>query len=225
MTTEAKPAQADMEAAIAKAVGPLQAKIEELESKNSGLLDDLKKAQRELRAAKDITPEAHQAEVERADKVEAKLAELTAAHKALTAERDKAVKALEAEQSAARAYAIEAEVSKAIAEGNVVPALVPAFRALVAQGARAELADGRYSVLAADGKPIGETIKAILASEEGKHFVAAPANGGGGAPGSRGPAQGGVKTMTREQFQELRTADPAGAAKFFAEGGVIADAA
>lgn len=212
--------QADIDAAVAKVTASFQEKLDAAEGKNAGLLDDLKKAQREARAAKDITPEALQAEVDRADKAEAKVAELTTANKTLTTERDKAVKGLETEQAAARSYALEAEITGAIATGNVVPALVPAFKALVSQGAKAEVVDGKYAVTIGD-KPAAEHIKALLASDDGKHFVAATVNGGGGAGGASGSGQAG-KTMERGAFDAL---DQAGRAAAVKDGVKIVDQA
>lgn len=200
MSDEPKLTQADIDKAVKEATESLKASIERLEAKNEELVGDVRKAKAEARAAKDITPEAHQAEVDRADKAEAALAEAAKQVKALTGERDKAVKALETEQTAARSYALDAEINAAIAAGNVVPALVPAFTAMVKQQAKADLADGKYSVTIAD-KPAGDYIKGFLDSDDGKHFKAAMANGGGGAPGGGG--KGEAKTMTRSQFDAL----------------------
>ena len=85
--------QAEYDAAISN----LNSKVDELTNKYAGAMDDLKKAQRELRSAKEITPETHQAEVERADKAEQALTDATKQVKTLTGERDSAVKALSAE--------------------------------------------------------------------------------------------------------------------------------
>ncbi|HKX78731.1 MAG TPA: hypothetical protein VJM34_09450 [Novosphingobium sp.] len=209
--------QADIDAAVAKAVGPLNDKLEAADAKNAGLLDDLKKAQREARAAKDITPEAHQAEVERADRAEARVKELESSAKTMTKERDSAVKALEAEQGAARTYALDAEINGAIAAGNVVPALVPALTALLKQSAKADLVEGKYAVTIGD-KPAVDHIKGFLESDDGKAYRSAAANGGGGAPG--GSAKSGGKSMTRTAFQRL---DPAARSEFAKEGGQLVD--
>lgn len=167
----------------------LTERLEASDAKNAGLLDDLKKAQREARAAKDITPEAHQAEIERADKAEAANADLTKQITALTKERDTAVKALETESTAARGYALEKEILDGIAAGNVVPALVPAFKALLAQSAKADLVDGKYAVTIGD-KPASEYIKTFLEGDDGKAYRAATPNGGGNAPGGANTSSG-----------------------------------
>jgi hypothetical protein len=211
--------KAEVDAMIEAAVAKVGEKVDELSSKNAGLLDDLKKAQREVRAAKDIKPEDLAAESERADKAEAALNEATKNLKAITTERDKAMKALETEQGAARTYALDAEINSAIASGNIVPALVPAFMAMVKQQAKADLVDGKYAVSIGD-KPATDYIKTFLESEDGKAFKAAPINGGGGSPGGQGQGGSG-KTIPRSQFDGLSQPERVTFAK---EGGKVVDA-
>lgn len=212
MSEEAKFTQADLDAAIEKAVGPLKDKLTEV-------MDEAKEAKRKLRAASEIKPEDFQAAEDRADKAEQALAEANKQVKALTGERDKAVQSLENEQGAARKFALEAELASAIAEGNVVPALVPAFKAMIAQNAKADLVDGKYAVTIGD-KPARDHIKTFLDSEEGKAFRAAPVNSGGGAQGGGKPATG--KSITRGEYEQMGNDDRIA---FFKDGGKITDQA
>lgn len=213
MSEEKTYTQADLDAAIEKAVAPLKDKITEV-------MDEAKEAKRRLRSASEIKPEDIAAAEDRADKAEQALAEANKQIKALTGERDKAVKALESESGAARKFALEAELASAIAEGNVVPALVPAFKAMIAQQAKADLIDGAYAVTIGD-KPAREHIKAFLDSDDGKAFRAAPGNSGGGAPGSQGGG-GSAKTMGRNDFASLAPRDQS---TFIKEGGKVVDQA
>lgn len=199
--------KADYDAALAK----MQESIDRLEAKNAELVGDLRKA----RKSSEIKPEDLAAAEDRADKAEQALAEANKQVKALTGERDKAVKALEQESAAARTFALDAEITDAIAKGNVVPALVPAFKAMVAQQAKADLVDGKYSVMIGD-KPARDYITSFLDSDDGKHFKAAAANGGGGAPGGGGA--GGGKVANAEQFAAMSAKDRAA---FFAGGGTL----
>jgi len=208
--------KAEHEAALAK----LQESIDRLEAKNAELVGDLRKA----RKSSEIRPEDLAAAEERADKAEAALAEATKQVKALATERDKAVKALETESGAARAYALEAEINGAIASGNVLPALVPALKAMVAQQAKAEHVDGKYAVLIGY-KPASEYIKGFLDSDDGKAFRAAPLNGGGGAPGGSGAGFNG-KTILRSEYDALPMSERATVGLAAAKGEVqIVDAA
>lgn len=192
--------KADVDAAIAAAK-------EAQDEKNRELLAEVKDLKNKLRATQEIKPEDLTAAEARAEKAEAALKEAQKQITGLTKERDTAVKALETESGAARAYALEAEITDAIAKGNVVPALVPALKAMVQQQAKAELVDGKYAVQIGD-KPAREFISSFLDSDDGKAFRAAGGNSGGGAPGGSGG--GSAKTITRAEYD----ANPvAGAAK------------
>ena len=195
----------------AAALAKMQESIDRLETKNAELIGE----NRRLKRAGEIKPEDLAAAEDRADKAEAALAEATKQVKALTTERDKAVQALEQESGAARSYALEAEITDAIAKGNVVPALVPALKAMVAQQAKADLVDGKYAVMIGD-KPARDYIGAFLDSDDGKHFKAAASNGGGGAPGGGGA--GGGKSISTDQFKGMNAKERAA---FFANGGTL----
>ena len=208
-----KEVQAAIKAALDEARSAWEADTEGLKAKNKELLN-------KLRSATEIKPEDLAAAEDRADKAERALADATKQVKALTTERDKAVQALEQESGAARAYALEAEITDAIAKGNVVPALVPALKAMVAQQAKADLVDGKYTVMIGD-KPARDYIGAFLDSDDGKHFKAAAQNGGGGAPGGGGAGTGG-KVITRSQFDAMNHVERA---KFSTEGGKVVDQA
>ena len=200
----------------AAALAKMQESIDRLEAKNAELIGE----NRRLKRAGEIKPEDLAAAEDRADKAEAALAEATKQVKTLTTERDKAVQALEQVSGAARSYALEAEITDAIAKGNVVPALVPALKAMVAQQAKADLVDGKYAVMIGD-KPARDYIGAFLDSDDGKHFKAAASNGGGGAPGGGGAGTGG-KVITRAQFDAMSHVERA---KFSTEGGKVVDQA
>lgn len=201
--------KADVDAAIAAAK-------EAQDEKNRELLAEVKDLKTKLRATQEIKPEDLTAAEARAEKAEAALKEAQKTVTALTKERDTAVKALEAESGAARAYALEAEISDAIAKGNVVPALVPAFKAMIQQQAKAELVDGKYSVTIGD-KAAREYITAYLDSDEGKAFKVANANHGGGATGGKGNG-GGVKQISRSEYNNLPISEQAAIGLAMAKG-------
>ena len=159
MADEPKFTQADIDAAIEKAVGPLKSKLDEV-------MDEAKEAKRKLRAASEIKPEDLAAAEDRAEKAETKAKELEKQVGTLTKERDTAVQSLESESKAARTYALEAEINGAIASGNVVPALAPHFKASLLTQAQAELVDGKYVVMIGD-KSAAELIKDYLDSDDG----------------------------------------------------------
>lgn len=198
--SEATFTKADVDAAIAAAK-------EAQDEKNRELLAEVKDLKNKLRATQEIKPEDLTAAEARAEKAEAALKEAQKQIGTLTKERENLAKTLEAESGAARSYALEAEISDAIAKGNVVPALVPAFKAMIQQQAKAELVDGKYSVTIGD-KAARDYISAYLDSDEGKAFKVANANHGGGATGGKG-GNPGAKQITRAEYNALSIAEQA----------------
>lgn len=198
--SEATFTKADVDAAIAAAK-------EAQDEKNRELLAEVKDLKNKLRATQEIKPEDLTAAEARAEKAEAALKEAQKQIGTLTKERENLAKTLEAESGAARSYALEAEISDAIAKGNVVPALVPAFKAMIQQQAKAELVDGKYAVTIGD-KAAREYISAYLDSDEGKAFKVANANHGGGAMGGKGNGTG-AKQITRAEYNALSIAEQA----------------
>ena len=198
--SEATFTKADVDAAIAAAK-------EAQDEKNRELLAEVKDLKNKLRATQEIKPEDLTAAEARAEKAEAALKEAQKQIGTLTKERENLAKTLEAESGAARSYALEAEISDAIAKGNVVPALVPAFKAMIQQQAKAELVDGKYAVTIGD-KAAREYISAYLDSDEGKAFKVANANHGGGATGGKGNGTG-AKQITRAEYNALSIAEQA----------------
>jgi hypothetical protein len=209
--------QADIDKAVKDAVAAAE---EALKGKNSELLDEVKKLKADLRKVKEVSPEDVAAIEAERDKALADLATATKTAKEATTAAEKATKLLETEQGAARSYALEAEITSAIAAGGVVPALVPAFKAMIAQQAKAELVDGKYAVNIGD-KPAKDYINTFLGSEEGKAFKAAAVNAGGGAQGGADKSTGG-KTVTRAAFEGM---DQSSRAAFAKEGGTVVDQA
>lgn len=207
--SEATFTKAEVEAAIAEAK-------EAQDAKNRELLAEVKELKATLRASQEIKPEDLTAMETRAEKAEAALKEAQKQIGTLTKERENLAKTLEAESGAARSFALEAEISDAIAKGNVVPALVPAFKAMIQQQAKAELVDGKYSVTIGD-KAAREYITAYLDSDEGKAFKVANANHGGGATGGKGNG-GGVKQISRSEYNNLPISEQAAIGLAMAKG-------
>lgn len=202
--------QADIDAAVEAAKSPLDAK-------NRELLRELKDA----RKSATITPEQLAAVEDARDKALSDLAEAGKQIKTLTGERDKAVKALEAESGFTHKLLVENGLREALAANGVTNAIhQKAAMAMLASGVQVA-ADGDARVAKVGDKALADFVKEWAAGDEGKHFVAAPANGGGGAPG--GGANGGTdKVLPRSQFD---TMDPAGKMDFIKQGGKVVDQA
>lgn len=207
----------EAKAAIADAV---KAAVEEaktgLENKNRELLSEVK----ELKKGRQIDP----AEVEKLEaKIEALQTELTTAQKTAkdaTKAAETAAKALETETGFTHKLLAENGVVAALTAANVTdPAYLEAAKAMHLPQIKV-LADGEARKAMYGDKALDEAIKEWAASDIGKKFVSAPANGGGGAGG--GGQEPTSKTILRSQFDAM---DHASRAAFSRDGGKVVDQA
>lgn len=172
-------------AAIAEAVG-------KLESKNRELLTELRKAKK----GAEVDP----ADVERLeaelDAARTQLADANKALKTATKQAEDDRKALEGERGFVSSLLVDNGLTAALTEAGVKnPAHLKAAAALLKSSAKVEVAADDTGARRAlvDGKPLGDFVKTWAASDDGKAFVAAPANSGGGAAGGTKPGAGAVK--------------------------------
>lgn len=191
------------------------AATEALSAKNRELLGEVKALKAKAKGA-DIDPAEHAA-------LQAKVEELTEAlgkaEKTSKSEVEKLQKALSTKDAALTQHLIDAGLTDALAKAGVAPHYLTAAKAMF-KGQAALKADGeQYQALIGD-KPLADAIAAWAQSDEGKHFVSAPANTGGGAQGG-GKGAAGQKTMTRAQFD---AATPAERMEFSRTGGQVVDA-
>jgi hypothetical protein len=211
----------ELDAAVTKAVEAATGDVEGLKQKVEDLIGDNKKLKAEARKAKDVDP----AEVERLHgEVEELQGKLTAAEKtAKDASKlvEKANKDLETEQGFTQKLLIQDGIKTAlIANGVKDEDFIDSLAAKFASGAKVVTeGDDRKAVYG--DKPLPDFIKEWAGSDAGKKFVAAPANGGGGAPGGT-DKPGGTKTILRADFDALGHVERAAFAK---EGGKVVDAA
>ncbi len=174
MSTKIELTAEELDAKIAEAVDGLKAK-------NAELLAEVKK----YKKGQTVDP----AEV---DKLESQIAELqgklTTAEKAAkiaTKEVDTVRKQLESESAFNQRLLVDNGLTDALTKNGVTnPVHLKAAKALLAQGIKIE-ADGENRVAKFGDKPLADAIKEWAGSDEGKHFVAAPGNAGGGAAGSK----------------------------------------
>lgn len=189
--------------------------IEGLKKKNTELLGKLKKA-------RNGEGEDSAAEVER---LEGELAQsrkdLAAAQKAVRkaeGERDNFKTQAETEGKYSSDLLIDNGLTAALTEHKIAPQFMPAAKALLSGKATIKTEGDKRSVVVGD-KALGDFVKEWAISDAGKHYVTAPANGGGNAPGSQAPAQSG-KTMLRSQWD---AADQSARSAFIKDGGKVID--
>ena len=174
--------KADLDAAIEKAVGPLKESIGKLETKNDELIGE----NRRLKRGAEIKPEDLTAAEDRADKAEKALAEANKQVKTLTGERDKAVKDLASEQGYTSKLLIQDGLKSAlIANGVKDEDFIDSLSAKFASSATVKIDGDNRSAVIGD-KSLADHIKEWAGTDQGKKFVSAPVNSGGGASGSGG---------------------------------------
>ena len=198
----------------------LQARIdaatEKLSAHNKSLLADLKRNERN---GKSVDP----AEVERLESrieaLETEKTQLSKQVKDLTKTAETATQALDAESKANRKLLVENGLAAELAKAGVTnPTHLKAAQAMLKDGVQI-VADGDVRVAKIGDKALSDFVKEWAAGDEGKHFVQAPANNGGGATGGSGAvAQG--KVMPRSQFDAL---PPQQRADFAKAGGKLTD--
>lgn len=202
---------AEVKAMIADAV---EEATEGLANKNRELLADLRKA----KAGKNIDP----ADIEKLEsQIDSLKAELTTAQKAAntaTKQAEDAAKALQAESGFTQKLLIENGLAAELTKNGVTNAVnLKAAQSMLKDGVKVVI-DGDARVAKVGDKALSDYIKEWAGSDEGKHFVSAPLNGGGGAIGGGGKATG--KTMSRSAFESASPADKAG---FIGAGGTLTD--
>ena len=80
---------------------------------------------------------------------------------------------------------IDNGLNDAMIKAGIKPEFMSAAKAMLRSETQIKAEDGKYSALMGE-KPLFEAITEWAASDEGKHFVSAPANSGGGATGGNG---------------------------------------
>lgn len=201
-----------------------ETQLEAMRAKNKELLDKLAEAKASLREKEGIKPEDFaRLEKDLADE-RAKAAEASGILKKLTKERDDATNKAQAESAANHKLLVDNGLTDALNRAGIRKEFLPAARALLKeQGIISVEAEGdmrRAVAKMADGKSVAledYVTKHFALSEEGKAFIPAEGNSGGG---SGGPArQGGTaKTISMAEHQALSAQDQA---RFFADGGSL----
>lgn len=191
-----------MDAAVERAVSAATGDVEGLKAKVDELIGDNKKLKAELRAKSEVKPEDIHAAEERADRAEAALAEAQKQIKTLTADKDKAVKALETESAFTQKLVAENGLRERFMKGGVIDPdyldlAVSKYLPLVTV-----VADGDSRKAMVGDKDLDAFTTETLASDVGKKLITAPNNSGGGAEGGR-KVNADAKTITRSAYDAL----------------------
>jgi hypothetical protein len=201
----------DVQAAIKQAV---QEATDGLSSKNSELLAEVKKLKKET----GIKPEdLDRLEAER-DEALKQRDESQKALKQLTKDFEKVTNDHKTEAAFTQKLLVDNGLTEALVSVGVKePAHLKAVKALLKEQVQI-VADGDNRVAKVGDKALAEFAKEWAASDEGKHFVSAPVNSGGGAQGGGGNS--GQKTISRTNFDAMSQQERFAFAK---DGGKVID--
>lgn len=164
-------------------IAELEAAIEVLSAKNNQLLGEVKVAKAKAKGA-DIDPAEYAALQNENDTLKS---ELNKTIKDSTKTIETLQNNLSEKDGALQSYLIDNGLNDAMLKAGIKPEFMSAAKAMLKANTKVTAENGQYSALMGD-KPLFDAITEWAASDEGKHFVSAPANSGGGATGGNGNA-------------------------------------
>lgn len=202
--------KAAIAAEVAKAVEKLEAKNREL------IAEKRRQGEGKIDAA-----ELEKVEAER-DKLAADLATVQRELKTVTKTAETATKALEAEKAHTAKLLVSDGLTKALAEAGVTdPKLQRAAAALLrAEHGIEVVTEGEARIAKVGDKSLPDFVKTWAQGDDGKTFVAAPVNGGGGATGGTGGGAKSWKDLTVTEQGQLYNQDKAQAIALAGQAGV-----
>lgn len=186
-----------------KARREAEAKVKDFENKYSLLPDDF-----------DIDEFNRLKDTSQGD-IDAKLKEqrerITEQH---TKELSKLQEQLQEKDSLVSTHVKTATLQRAMAENNIAKPFMPAVEAMMKDKITVEGGD-----VFLNEKPVSDALKEWANSDEGKHYVSAPQNSGGGSNESKS-GNGAVKAMNSSEFNSL---PPKQQAKLMSSGVTLTD--
>lgn len=202
-----------VDSALSEAEAEHETAVTGLKKKNADLLKKIKEGG-------DGDPAEVAKLEEEIDALKAKVKDSDKAVKSLTKERDDLKTTAETEAKVSHNLLVENGLTEALVSNNVAKQFLPAVKAMLAPQVSIKTeGDARKAVIGE--KSLGDFVKEWSQGDDGKHYIAAPSNGGGGAPGGQG--SNGGKSMTRTAYEAMNASNPATAAAFFAEGGTLTE--
>lgn len=179
--------------ALAAIQAAVDAAVEPLKAHNKKLVGELRQAKK----GAEVDP----AEVERLETeletARTQLADVNKQLKTANKAAEDAGKALDGERGALQSLLVDNGLSSALLEAGVKnPSHLKAAAALLKTSNAIEIVAGEGGVRTAQvgGKPLADFVKGWASGDDGKAFVTAPQNTGGGAAGGNAGAGGGGNT-------------------------------
>lgn len=197
----------------------IKAAVEEATAPLATKRDELLAEVRKLKQGKQVSPEDHAALESERDELREQLNKANKDLKAANTNAEKATKALADEQGFTTKLLADNGLSDALVKAGVNnPAHLKAVKALL-QSQVQIVTEGDQRVAKVGDKSLADYVGEWAKSDEGKNFVSAAANSGGGAQGGNGQGSG-AKSMTRAAFNGLSPAEQMAHSK---SGGMITD--
>ena len=162
-------------------IAELEEAMEAMNAKNTELLREVKIARAKAKGV-EIDPNDFMALQTENETLKSQL-EKVAKDNAKTVEQLQA--SLNEKDGALQSYLIDNGLNDAMLKAGIKPEFMAAAKAMLKSQTKLMADNGQYSALMGD-KPLTEAIAEWAAGDEGKHFVSAPANSGGGATGGTG---------------------------------------
>lgn len=175
----------------------VDAEVSGLKAKNAELTSEL----REARKGKTIDPVELERLQEKLDTITAERDTALKTASASAKDMEKFKKAAEDATGKVQSLASSVQLKDALGAANVAKQFVPAVEAMLKPLTTVREVDGALVAYVGD-KTLSDHVKLWAQGDDGKHFIAAGANGGGGSAGDGG-AKGGSKTMSRTAFDAL----------------------
>jgi hypothetical protein len=183
-------------------------------SKRDELLAEVKK----LRKNQEIKPEQLEDLENQIETYKAKLTESEKQAKFIAGEADKVKKLYEAESGYTNNLLVENGLNEALVKEGIAKQFLPAVKSMLKGQVQVKV-EGNERKAVIGEKNLSDFVSEWSKSEEGKHFIAAPSNSGGGSSGG-GDAKGTGKTMPRSQFDGISSGEKN---LFLKDGGKIID--
>lgn len=196
-----------IKAAVAEATAALAKKRDEL-------LVEVKKA----RKNSEIDPEEFQRLKEENEALNDKLLETSKQVKNAMSESEKMKKALEAENGYVSRLLVDNGLNDALVKVGVKPEFTKAVKSMLEKQVQLKQ-DGENRLAVVGDKALADYVSEWSKSDDGKHFVAAPLNSGGGSTGG-GNAKANTNQVSRTKFDAMSQSERASFAK---EGGRVVD--
>lgn len=176
---------------------------EALSAKNKELLAELRAAKAKAKGS-DVDPEEHARLLTQVEELTGKLDKVT---KDSARQIEKLSKDLTDKDGALTQHLIDGGLSSALAKAGVAPHFMDAAKAMLR--GQAAIKDGAAVI---GDKPLADHVTEWAGTDQGKHFITAPANSGGGGQGGNGGGKtsgnlGGTRdervAALKAQFPEL----------------------